>query len=320
LNVGVALNMEARGTSGRSLMFETSDDNAWLVDVYARSVRSPLTGSIFYEIYKLLPNDTDFSIFKEAGMAGMNFAFIENAVYYHSPGDNLQNLDPGSLQHQGENVLAIARTLAGMDLSEHPAGNAAYVDFLGMGVIRWPAAWNVPLAGLAFLGLVLLTVVQVRRGFLSTGALLLGVLAAVLVLIASILLGLGVILLIGALHPYGIPWHAYPLPARIAVWSAALLSGSLVALWFSKRAGFWGLGSGAWIFWGLVSFLLAVFLPGAAIVFLVPVLTAVFLLGVGTIFRGPIVLNAVFYHGCTRGGWLRISYGSLNGAWHRFWP
>jgi hypothetical protein len=113
-------------------------------------------------------------------------------------------------------------------------------------------------------------------------------------LIASILLGLGVILLIGALHPYGIPWHAYPLPARIAVWSAALLSGSLVALWFSKRAGFWGLGSGAWIFWGLVSFLLAVFLPGAAIVFLVPVLAAVFLLGIGTIFRGPIVLNAVF--------------------------
>ena len=147
--IAVAVNLEARGTSGRSLMFETSENNAWLISAYAAAVKNPDASSLYFEIYHLLPNDTDLSIFKQAGMAGMNFAFIRNAAYYHTPGDNLEHLDPGSLQHQGDNALAMIRTLAAMDLSHPPQGNAIYTDLLGLAVIRWPERWAIPLAALA---------------------------------------------------------------------------------------------------------------------------------------------------------------------------
>ena len=79
-NIGAAVNLEARGTSGPSLMFETGAANAWAVRLYASSVKSPLTSSIFYTLYKRLPNDTDFTVFKAAGYEGMNFAFIGDVV------------------------------------------------------------------------------------------------------------------------------------------------------------------------------------------------------------------------------------------------
>ena len=46
-------------------------------------------------------------------MAGVNFAFSEEVAHYHTPLDSLHHLDPGSLQHQGDNALAMTRTLAG---------------------------------------------------------------------------------------------------------------------------------------------------------------------------------------------------------------
>src|SRR4029079_1979737 len=67
--VGVALNFEARGTGGPSLMFETSAGNGRLVRELAAAAPRPTASSLFYDIYRLLPNDTDLSEFKEAGFA-----------------------------------------------------------------------------------------------------------------------------------------------------------------------------------------------------------------------------------------------------------
>ena len=36
--VGAVVNLEARGTTGASLMFETSDRSGWIVDLFAKSV------------------------------------------------------------------------------------------------------------------------------------------------------------------------------------------------------------------------------------------------------------------------------------------
>ena len=55
----------------------------------------PVTSSMFYEIYRTLPNDTDFTVFKRAGIPGVNFAYIENSQHYHRPQDNQANLEPG---------------------------------------------------------------------------------------------------------------------------------------------------------------------------------------------------------------------------------
>ena len=273
-NLGVVINLESRGTTGQSLLFETSDDNAWLIDAYAASVPRPSANSLSYEIYKLLPNDTDLTIFKEAGIAGLNFSFIERSHHYHTALDNLDNLDPRSVQHQGDSVLAVARELAARDLGAPPPGNAVYLDLLGLFVIKWPAAWTLPLALAPVLLLLASAVRLVRRRSLSVGGLLLGFLAALLCLILPILLGVGLVMLIGILGSGPQPWYAYPLPTRLALWAGALLCGGLVAAGLGRRAGLWGLGLGAWLLWSLLAVVLSLALTGVAVILLVPAFVA----------------------------------------------
>jgi len=281
--VGVVINLEARGTSGLSLMFETSDGNAWLVDAFASSADRPVTNSLMYEAYKLLPNDTDFTVFKEAGIAGLNFAYIGHSSHYHTPLDKLANLDLRSLQHHGDNALAVTRQLAMVDLSNPPPSNAGYLDILGFGVVRWPEAWTIPLVALTLILLLISAYLLIRRRTLSIGALLWGVLAALLTLILSILVGIGLTWLISLIAGVSNPWHAYPLATRVAVWAAVLLCGGLLAIGFSRRAGFWGLGLGAWLVWSLLTLLLSLTLVGVAAILLLPVLISAILLLVVTI-------------------------------------
>lgn len=74
--IGVVLNLEARGSSGPVLMFETSEENGWLIKEFARAAAYPMGSSLLYSIYKTLPNDTDLTPLKRAGLNGFNFAFM----------------------------------------------------------------------------------------------------------------------------------------------------------------------------------------------------------------------------------------------------
>ncbi len=104
--VKAAVNLEARGTSGTSLMFETGTANAWAIGLYGSAVRRPVTNSIYYFGYQQLPNDTDFSVYKAASYQGFNFAYIGDVGRYHTPLDTWQNAAPSSIQDQGNRALA----------------------------------------------------------------------------------------------------------------------------------------------------------------------------------------------------------------------
>ena len=62
----MVMNFEARGTQGPSWMFETSAGNGAVVAEWASLVPKPAGSSLTYEVYKRLPNDTDFTEFKNA--------------------------------------------------------------------------------------------------------------------------------------------------------------------------------------------------------------------------------------------------------------
>lgn len=273
-DVSVVLNQEARGTRGQSFMFETSEGNAWLIDAYASAVPRPASNSLQYEIYRILPNDTDLTIFRAGGIAGLNFAFIDKVSHYHTPLDSFENLDLGSVQHQGDSVLAVAQELAGVDLSNPPPGNAVWTDLLGVAVVRWPASWTIPLAALALLLLLVVAARLVRRHALTVGGLLLGLLAAFLCVLAAVLMGLGLTWIVRLVAGAPSPWYAYPLPIRLSVWAAALLSGGLIATAMARRSGAWGLAVGAWLLWALLALVLGIFLTGAATMVLLPAFVA----------------------------------------------
>src|SRR5215471_9359340 len=160
--VGAVINLEGRGSSGASLLFETSDDNRWLIRIAGASLARPNTSSVFYTIYKYLPNDTDLTVFREHGLAGVNFACIGDVAHYHTPLDNFENASPATLQHHGQNALAMARALGQSDLAARHRGNALFFDLFGTTIAFWPEEATLPLAAVALL-LVLASIGRRRR-------------------------------------------------------------------------------------------------------------------------------------------------------------
>ncbi|MQA36257.1 M28 family peptidase, partial [Modestobacter roseus] len=164
---GVVLNLEARGTGGPPVMFETATGNAALAGVFADAAVHPVATSFAVEVYRLLPNDTDFSPFLDSGrFTGLNTAYIDGSAAYHTPLDTPSRMNRGSLQAMGDNTLALARELGAADLdelAEPAAGDATYFPVLG-GLVRVPG-WTVwPVALLAVGAVGALAVVLRRRG------------------------------------------------------------------------------------------------------------------------------------------------------------
>jgi hypothetical protein len=188
-DVGVVLNFEARGDHGPSIMFQTSDGNGWLIDSLAESVDRPVANSLSADIYKLLPNNTDFTIFKEAGMNGLNFAYIEGATAYHSSLDNMENLDARSLQHHGMYALALARHFGSSDLNARAAkSEAVYFDLFGRTLIHYSRTTALVLSILAALVTLAVIALGLRRGLLTFSGVAFGFLALLLSMIAAMLL------------------------------------------------------------------------------------------------------------------------------------
>jgi hypothetical protein len=137
--IGVVLNAESRGGGGRTLMFETSPAAGGLVRAYAGAAKAPAGNSLAAFVYERLPNDTDFTVAKRAGVAGLNFAFLGRPEQYHQPSSTPEALDQGSLQHTGDQLLAFTRELA--ETQSLPAAEAdlVYSDVLGLALVTYPA-------------------------------------------------------------------------------------------------------------------------------------------------------------------------------------
>ena len=90
--IGLVLNFEARGVSGPVFMFETSAGNGRVIREFARAAPRPVANSLMFEVYRYMRNYTDFAAFEEAGLPGLNFAFIGDAQHYHAPTDDVAHL------------------------------------------------------------------------------------------------------------------------------------------------------------------------------------------------------------------------------------
>src|SRR3954451_6957070 len=271
--VGAVVNLDARGTAGPSLLFETSGPDAWTVRDFAARAAHPFTSSVFSTVYQYLPNDTDLTVVKQRAIPGLTFAFIERPLQYPSPLDNLADLSAASLQHHGENALAAVRGLAEADLARPPQGRAVYFDLFHVMVVRWPAGLSA-LLGLLALALVLgAAFLFRRRGLAVWGAgFMLGFGAPLSALLLLLVLGIVFQILIAPAFPS--LWTANPGPAIAAFWLLALGGGLGLAGLMGRRVGLPGLWAGVWAFWALLGLLLGIVLPGISYLILVPALVA----------------------------------------------
>ena len=107
-NVGLMINIEARGPWGPALLFEACPGNEKVMDLYADVAKYPYTYSLTTVVYSFMPNFTDFTIVKDS-IPGLNFSTIVDVNHYHTNLDNFSNVNPKSIQHYGEQVLPIVK-------------------------------------------------------------------------------------------------------------------------------------------------------------------------------------------------------------------
>ncbi len=299
---GVALNLEARGSSGPAIMFETSTGNGALVEAYGHAVK-PVGTSFAVEIYRLLPNDTDFTAFREAGFSGLNAAYIDGAAVYHAPTDVPAAMDRASLQHHGENTLAVIRELGGRDLTAltgTDGGDATYFPAPGL-LVRYPGGLVWPIAVLALVAVAALAGLARRRGLLTVKrGLVAGALTLVPIVLAPVLAQV-LWFLLQLIRPAYAEMPIDPYRPQMYRSAVILLAAAVVLGWFAllrRRLGPAALAVAGLGWLAVLGVVLAAFVPGGSYLAALPALA-------GALF-GLVAVS-------TR-GWLPVIAVTLGGA------
>jgi hypothetical protein len=186
--VGLALNLEARGTSGPSYMFmETNNGNSKMVEAFSNgNVRYPISNSLMYSLYKMMPNDTDLTVFREKKeVQGFNFAFIDNHFNYHSIQDNYNNLEKRSLAHQGNYLFPLLNYFSNKDLTNLNSRNDSVYFNIPFAFISYPYRWITPLFLITFGFFILFTIIGLGKRTMRVNEIIKGIMPLVCSLVTS---------------------------------------------------------------------------------------------------------------------------------------
>lgn len=278
-DAGVVLNFEARGVGGASLMFETSPGNERLISEFSEATSHQTASSLMYDIYRLLPQDTDFTAFKEAGIPGLNFAFIQGGVYYHTLQDSAGRIESEALRHQGIQAVDLTRHLGNLDLRVAAANdNAVYFNF-GPLFLHYPDDLLLPITvgvTVVFVGAVIFLM---KKTHISLAKSALGFVAFLVPLVGAPLLAMGIWMLISALHAdydrmlLGETYNSAYYAMAFTALAVAVTAGFLALL--RKKIGMSNLAIGAMCWWVVGLLISSVYLKGGSYLFAWPLLFSI---------------------------------------------
>jgi hypothetical protein len=257
-NVDTVLNFEARGVSGPVTMFETNQPNGAAIAAYTDAVRRPYASSLSTDVARLIPNDTDVTVYKERNWLALNSAVVGNETRYHSPGDDLAGLDARSLQDMGDEALALATKLS----SGIPkvSGNRIFVDLAQRGFVVMPL-----LAGVFCLLLLFVAFATIAR---TRGVLVRGTGVVLAMLVGGGLAAWFAVTIMGLLRA-GTYWRSNPELTFISIYATALL-GELILILTAAKLDARRLRASFWLLFLVLGAVLALAAPGGIIYFLIP--------------------------------------------------
>lgn len=271
--IDTVLNFEARGVGGPAFMFETSQPNANVIAAFAQATTQPTSNSLMAGIYEAMPNGTDMTEFLGGGADGLNFAITRNERFYHTPRDNLANLSKRSLQHMGDQALAVTRHMLQQDKDPRPT-RLVYTDILGKFMITLPQAVALPILLAGFL----------LSGFMSLqGTAPIGIVKRLgvfilpcVAIVGAAALSFAVQWTIASARGDAMYWIAHGWASQGFAVLIAMLVVYLLAVRTSAMAGSPATAGGAWFWLTGLGLALNFVLPGATIFILLP--TVIFIL------------------------------------------
>jgi hypothetical protein len=275
-HVRVVLNFEARGNRGPVIMFETGPKNLELMRMF-RACPYPVASSFAQSVYEKMPNDTDLTLFKAAGLAGYNFAPIMGLETYHRPADTWQNLDRRSLAHYGSYATTLARRLAQADLESLASTRDGIFFPLFRGVlVVYPDSWAVPFAVGASLTYGTIMVIGLARQRLRIFRVLLAIVLAIVVPALMVVIALAGQKGLKAFfnHQHYDLARLLTISHLIMVLSLALIAAILLALkfWLSRKVGAAEMLAGTLLVWLALSVISAAWMRGFSYLLVWPAL------------------------------------------------
>ncbi len=277
-DVLLALNFEARGSGGNPFMLlETNGKNAKLIEAFAdANVEYPVSNSLAYSIYKMLPNDTDLTVLREKGnINGYNFAFIDDHFDYHTANDTPKNLDAETLAHQGSYLMPLLAHFSEADLKNLSSDRDLIYFNLPFGeFVKYPFDWISPMLIVAMGIFLILILYGIRRDRVDITEIFKGFLPMLISISLSGLLSWAFWQFCLFIYPeysemeHGFTYNGYWYIALIIFLS---LSISFITYhWFRKRSHKASIFIAPLALWLVICTLVAVYLKGAAY-FIIPV-------------------------------------------------
>lgn len=279
-DVGVVLNFEARGNQGPSLMFETSDGNGWLIKEFIDATPYQLANSLLSDAYKLLPNDTDFTVFRDSGMAGLNFAFGMGLDAYHTDLDTPENLDQRSLQHHGEYMLSLTRHFGNLNLKDIVEEDYIYFNAVRNWMVHYPQSWAIGLVLIGILSFFITIWHGMRRNQLRLKGMIVGFLVS---LLSIAVVGIVITLVWWGFqsvvsqrqYEHIVMDSSASFPYLIGLFLIMALVIYLLNQWVLRRVQAFNLWAGILCLWLLFAIASSIFLPGGSYLFVWPLLFSI---------------------------------------------
>ncbi len=270
------INFDARGTSGATPMFESHRENFATMAKFAGEIAWPrFTTSLMSDVYALLPNKTDFTVFKEANWMGLNFALIGGAHRYHTLEDTPENVSNRSLQHFGEQANQLMNALLRLTDDEwrvlESEGTSVHFDLLGTWVVVYSSLIN-PWLSVACWGVYALVVLRFSRLVTLRMKYIASLFTATL---AIVLLGGLIGRLIGWLASLSMDGRKYIQNGDVASIGYSLLAVFLlttIGAWAFQRRNLYHARLAILFLYSLLGTFASVALPGGAYLFQWPVL------------------------------------------------
>lgn len=277
----VVINLEAMGGDTPVLLFESGPGNGWLVDLWAEVAPRPRGASFNYEIYRRMPNDTDFSVFRRAGIPGLNFGAVGESYSYHTPLESPARVTPRALREAGGAAVALVDRLQSVDINRRTADTPTYFDLFGRVAVSWSARAD---AWLSRVTLVLALVALARAAHgVWRATRWRGLITAVVWTVGGALVAaaaaVGAAALLRAVREVYHPWYAHPLRLVVLLalvaaatgWLAARLAGHLPRSVVPPRLGAAAVLPTLMCWTGLAAFVVAT-APRAAFLWVLPLL------------------------------------------------
>ena len=277
-NIGLVLNFEARGSGGPSYMLmETNGKNGVLISEFINAEPGfPAANSLMYSIYKMLPNDTDLTVFREqANINGFNFAFIGDHFDYHTSLDSFERLDRNTLIHQADYIMSMLNHFSKINLSNLDSENDyVYLNFPILKMLHYPYSWIYPLLIFSIIFFLFIIYLGLAINKLSIQGILNGILALTISLFTCLSITIILWKTISYFNPdYADILHGFTYNGYYYITAFIFLN---IFCLFSIYYRFFKNSSGLDLtimpigFWLIINVLISIYLKGAAY-FIIPV-------------------------------------------------